>query len=92
MLLIAFETSTKDRDLTALGQAVAVLGSSTRPLRTTWLVDSHLNAPQAWALLEPHVDKSAGDRLLVIEVNAENRQGWLPKPTWDFLSARGPVA
>ena len=25
---------------------------------------------------------------VVIEVNPANRQGWLPKPIWDFLNAR----
>ena len=87
MLLISFET-TKDRDLTALNQAILALGSAARPLRTTWLVDTLLNSSQAWALLEPYVLKDAGDRLLAIEVNPANRQGWLPKPTWDFLTAK----
>lgn len=87
MLLISFEMS-KDRDLTALNQAILALGPAARPLRTTWLVDTLLSSTQAWALLEPYVNKEAGDRLLAIEVNPGNRQGWLPKPTWDFLNAR----
>lgn len=87
MLLISYET-TKDRDLTAFNQAILAIGPATRPLRTTWLVDTLLTPAQAWTLLESYVQKDAGDRLLAIEVNAANRQGWLPKPTWDFLNAR----
>ena len=27
------------------------------------------------------------NRIFVVEVNPENRQGWVPKPIWDFMSA-----
>ena len=57
-------------------------------LRGTWLVDSLLSPAAAYNLLDPCLDKAAGDRLLVIEANPANRQGWLPRPIWDFMAAR----
>lgn len=88
MLLITYDLPGQDRDTRALETAIGALGSAIRPLRGTWLVDSLLNPAAAYSLLDPCLDKAAGDRLLVIEVNPANRQGWLPKPVWDFMSAR----
>lgn len=87
MLLITYELG-KDRDGRALETAMLALGAAARPFRNTYLVDSLLGAQAAYDLLESALDKAAGDRVLVIEVNPANRQGWLPKPIWDFLNAR----
>ncbi len=89
MLMIVCELGGKDRDTKALETAIGAVGAATRAFRNTWLVDSLLTAPAAYNLLDPCLDKAAGDRLLVIEVNPNNRQGWMPKPLWDFLAARG---
>lgn len=87
MLLITYELAGKNRDAAPLETAILALGGAARPLRTTFLVDSLLNAQQAYNLLEGNLDKAAGDRILVIEVQPDNRQGWVPKPTWDFMAA-----
>ena len=87
MLLITYELAGTNRSATALETAILALGGAARPLRTTFLVDSLLNAQQAYNLLEGNLDKAAGDRIFVVEVNPENRQGWVPKPIWDFMSA-----
>lgn len=88
MLLITYELAGPGRDDAALLAALAALGPAARPLRNTFLVDTLLNAAQAYALLEGALDKDRGDRMLVIEVNPSNRQGWIPKPIWDFMAAR----
>lgn len=88
MLLVTVELAGQNRDTRNLETAIGALGAAIRPLRGTWLVDSLLTASAAYNLLDPALDKAAGDRLLVIEVNPDNRQGWLPKPVWDFLGAR----
>ena len=87
MLLISYELGSKNRDNKALETAILALGGAARPMRTTFLVDSLLNAQQAYNVLEDALDKDGGDRLLVIQVNPDNRQGWVPKPFWDFLTA-----
>lgn len=86
MLLVTYDMPGKDRDATALHAAIGALGATFRPLRTTWLVDSLLSPVQAFALLDPCLDKAKGDRLLVIEVNPASKQGWLPKEAWDFMA------
>lgn len=88
MLLVTCDLPGQNRDTKNLETAIGALGAAVRPMRGTWLVDSLLSATAAYNLLDPCLDKAAGDRLLVIEVNADNRQGWLPKPVWDFLGAR----
>lgn len=88
MLMIVCELAGKDRDTKPLETAIGAVGAATRAFRNVWLVDSLLSATAAYNLLESALDKNAGDRMLVIEANPENRQGWMPKPLWDFLGAR----
>ena len=87
MLLIQFELGGSNRDDKRLIEAIGALGATARLMRSTFLVDSLLNAQQAYGVLEDLIEKGT-DRMLVIEVNPANRQGWLPKPVWDFLGAR----
>lgn len=87
MLLITYELAGNNRDHKPIETAILALGGAARPLRTTFLVDSLLNAQQAYNLLEGSLNKDAGDRIFVIEVNPDNRQGWVPKPIWDFMAA-----
>ena len=88
MLLVTYELGGAGRDDAPFLAAIQVLGPAARPLRTTFLVDTLLNAAQAYAVLEDCLDKDKGDRMLVVEINAANRQGWAPKAVWDFISAR----
>lgn len=88
MLLVTYDMPGKDRDATALHAAIGALGATFRPLRTTWLVDSLLTPTQAFALLDACLDKDKGDRLLVIEANPANKQGWLPREAWDFMNGK----
>ena len=85
MLLV---TANVPKERTAFRDALGAVGATHQPMPGTWLVDSLLTAAQAYALLEGTVDRAAGDRVLVIEVNPRSKQGWLPKVSWDWMNAR----
>lgn len=85
MLLV---TSNAPAERAAFREALGAVGAVHQPMPGTWLVDSLLTPAQAYALLEGTIDRAAGDRVLVIEVNPRSKQGWLPKATWDWVNAR----
>ena len=68
MLLIQFELGGSNRADKRLIEAIGALGATARLMRSTFLVDSLLNAQQAYGVLEDLIEKGT-DRMLVIEVN-----------------------
>ena len=54
-------------------------------LESTWIIKTtQLSANEISSKLVPHIKQ--GDRLLVIEIDTSNKQGWLPKDAWDWLN------
>ncbi len=54
--------------------------------QNTWIADTPHNADEFTKRLYPHLNKT--DRLLVIEIDPNNSQGWLPEEAWNWLLQR----
>lgn len=54
-------------------------------LDSNWLVSTNETAENLSSRLRKHLDDN--DNLLIIKVT-QPYQGWLPKPSWDWISSR----
>lgn len=50
---------------------------------TTWLIATSESAEELWKRIKPKIDKK--ERYFIVEINADNRQGWLNKSHWEWL-------
>lgn len=86
---ITYDLKAPGRNYDKLHAAITSCGAWWHFLDSTWLVDTTLGAAGIWARLEPHIDQN--DNLLVVSIGTD-RQGWLPKEAWDWITARSSIA
>ncbi len=68
-----------------VSEEIKQLGAWWHYLESTWIVKSStLNADSMFAKLEKHI--SGGDRVLIIKVDKNDKQGWLPQDAWDWIN------
>ncbi len=51
--------------------------------KSSFLIKSNLTADQISDKITPHLDSN--DRLIIVEANSTNYQGWLGKDQWAFI-------
>jgi hypothetical protein len=83
-LLITHDLNSPGQKYTDLHEAIKSLGQWWHYLDSTWIVSTTLTPAQAFAKLKPTMD--ANDSLLVIDVTAKTRSGWLPKKAWEWMT------
>lgn len=84
--LIIYELNNKSKNYSGLYDAIKNSGNSWwHYLENTWIVQSHNTPDSISTQLLPYIDKEQ-DFLLVIKIDATNKQGWLPKEAWDWLN------
>ena len=86
--LITYDLKVADKAYyNGLYEAIKVLGTWWHYLDSTWIIkNSSLTANQIYERLEPHINKSNGDHILVIELGID-KQGWLPADAWTWLNS-----
>ena len=82
---VNYDLKEPDPDYKGLYSAIKGCGDWLHCLKSTWLVDTDLDANEIWKRLKPHVNKN--DRVLVIGVT-RNYAGRLPKKAWKWIKAR----
>ena len=84
--LITYDLRVPGRDYTPLYNAIKEYGDWQHPVESTWFISSDLQVNDIYRKLHSFIDKN--DRLLVIQVSKENKQGWLAKNFWDWLNSK----
>lgn len=84
--LITYDLRVPGRDYTSLYNTIKEYGDWQHPVESTWFISSNLPADDIYNHLFQFIDKN--DRLLVIQVNQTNKQGWLAKSFWDWLNSK----
>jgi hypothetical protein len=82
---VHYDLKAPGRKYDGLYEAIKGCGDWWHYLRSTWLVDTRLDAEAIWRRLAPYVDH--GDFVLVIGVTAAY-QGWLPANAWIWIRSR----
>lgn len=86
--LITYDLRTPGRDYTSFYDAIKSYGNWQHPTESTWFITSFTHrADGVYSHLSMFIDKKY-DRLLVIEVNQTNKQGWLSKDFWNWLNSK----
>lgn len=84
--LITYDLRVPGKDNTGLYEAIKGIGTQWyHPLESVWIVKSPLeNADDIYRGICDAIDSS--DRLFVVEINNDNKQGWLAKQFWEWLN------
>lgn len=79
---ISYDLNIPGQDYSGLIQAIKDTGAWWHYLKSTWLVDTHLDASGIFNKIKPHIDNS--DRILIIKVTRDYN-GWLSQEAWDWI-------
>lgn len=83
--LISYDLRTPGKDYTNLYASIKQLSPHWQhPLESTWLVSSNLTAVEIYNHVYMNIDRN--DRILIIRVNENDKQGWMPKTFWDWIN------
>ncbi|MBQ8473148.1 MAG: hypothetical protein IJ501_06565 [Bacilli bacterium] len=53
-------------------------------LYSTWIIKSSSSAQNIFDNLKPQIDDD--DKLIIVEINTNNEQGWLNKNQWNWIN------
>jgi len=71
------------QDYSGLIEAIKTTGVWWHYLKSTWLVDTHLNSSGIFDIIKPHIDGT--DLVLIIKVTRDY-YGCLPPDAWDWIN------
>ncbi len=54
---------------------------------STYFIKTSLSANELYNKIYPGIP---GRHLIIVEINANNKQGWLPKAAWDWINNNKP--
>lgn len=82
ILLISYDLKVPGRDYAKLYE---VLKASTwwHYLESTWLISTQESVPVWRAKIKAVMDDN--DRLLVVDITNQDRDGWLPNEAWEWI-------
>ncbi len=84
--LIVHELNNKTKNYTELFDTIKSSGTTWwHYLETTWIIESDKTPDKISNIITPYIDKSQ-DFVLVVKIDAYQKQGWLPKEAWDWLN------
>jgi len=85
IFLITYDLREPGRDYTSLYDAIKEIGDYNHPLESVWLIaNDSMDVAKITTYLKNYMDKS--DLIFVIDITESNRQGWLPKSSWEWLA------
>lgn len=85
MLYLITYAINKDRDNTAFYNAIQNLGEWWHYIDNTWIIRSNETANQLYQRLSSFSGINI-NRLLIIKIDENNKQGWLPREAWDWIN------
>ena len=84
ILLITYDLKQPNRDYESLYEAIKKCGSSWwHYLESTWIVHTTISVDECAKRLRQTM--ASDDSLLVVDITAQSRQGWLPSKAWDWI-------
>ncbi len=83
--LITYDLKRPGQNYSDLYDAIKSEGDWQHPLESTWVVktDNLVLANTIYEHLRPCIDEN--DSLFIVEITAQDRQGWLAKSFWEWL-------
>ena len=82
---INYDLKEPGRDYEGLYTSIKSCGDWWHYLKSTWLVDTNLDASGIWERVKAHVD--GNDRMFIVGITSNN-SGWLPQSAWDWINDR----
>lgn len=87
-ILITYQLNNGDKDYTPLFDAIKNLGNKWwHYIESTWIIVTSNDVDQVVTNLKSFIDDT--DRMLVIKVTNQERQGFLPSKGWEWLKNNG---
>jgi len=83
IFLITYDLNKPAQEYPKLYEAIMNLGAWWHHLDSTWVVNTTLKAQDVFNQLKQCIDQN--DRLLIINITNQERQGWLPPEAWQWL-------
>ena len=83
-LLITYDLNEPGQKYDSLYETIKALGAWWHYLDSTWIVKCSLTPDQAFEKVRTSLDE--GDHILILDVTADKRQGWLPQEAWDWIN------
>lgn len=84
MLYLITYSISKNKDYTALYDAIKSYDTWWHYIDSTWIVKTTDSVETIAEKLNPLID-SVNNSLLVVKIDPSERQGWLPKKAWDWI-------
>ena len=83
--LVTYDLKRPGQNYSDLYDAIKSEGDWQHPLESTWVVktDNLVLANTIYEHLRPCIDEN--DSLFIVEITAQDRQGWLAKSFWEWL-------
>ena len=72
-----------ERDYTPVYEAIKSIGHWWHYLESSWIVDTDRDVNYVVDTI--HAEMRQGDRLFVVQIDNQSRNGWLPKDAWDWI-------
>ncbi len=72
-----------ERDYTPVYEAIKSVGPWWHYLESTWIVQTQHKVDDVVNAV--HASMRQGDRLFVVQIDNQSRNGWLPKDAWDWI-------
>ena len=84
--IISYDLKSPGRDYSSLYSAIKSVGDWLHPIESMWIVWTIQDSNAIFNMLHPKMD--VNDLLFISETNLQNRQGWLPKTSWEWMNQR----
>ena len=82
--LVSYDlVKSSERDYTPVYEAIKAIGPWWHYLESTWII--HTRQDVNYVVDAIHAVMRKGDRLLVVQIDNQNRNGWLPREAWDWI-------
>lgn len=86
LLLITYDLKKVEKDYQSLYESIKLCGTQWwHYLDSVWLIQTNLTPQDCYDRLRDNIDNN--DRLLIIDITNQNRQGWLPSKAWEWIRA-----
>lgn len=86
LLLITYDLRSSDKDYTALYEGIKRnCNKWWHYMESVWIVKTENTPDSIVDFLKDKIDKD--DRLFVVNISQQKRQGWLPSKAWEWIKA-----
>lgn len=83
--VISYDLKQQGQDYTSLYEAIKSFEDWKHPLESMWLIRTQKTADQISDILRREGRMDANDLLFVSKIDTNDKQGWLPKSTWEWF-------